>query len=161
MKVLTLVTIFWQRELAAVLKVTKFDFELELEIDFDFELDWLVTKQNFSVNATEFLNGSSVDSQNVFKRFQEVLRIFSRGFRKLSGYSQEVLRGSQDVLGRFSRGSHDVLRRFSDGSQRVFRRFSIGYQKVNWRFSGVSQRVLKRFSICSQGFLFKGFLGDS
>jgi len=48
-----------------------------------------VTKQNFSVNAREFLNGFSVNSQNVFKRFQEVFRIFSRGFRRFSGYSQE------------------------------------------------------------------------
>ena len=57
MKVLTLVTIFWPRELAAVLQVTKLDFELELEMDFDFDLDWLVTKQNFLVSAREFLNG--------------------------------------------------------------------------------------------------------
>ena len=81
---------------------------------------------------------------------QQILKMFSKGFRRFSGYSQEFLRGSQDVLGRFSRGSQEVLGRFS-----------IGYQKVNWRFSGVSQRVLKRFSICSQRVLFKGILRDS
>ena len=59
-----------------------------------------MTKQNFSVNAGSFLSGFSVDSHNVFKQFQEVLRMFSRGsrgFKRFSEDSQEVLRGSQKV----------------------------------------------------------------
>ena len=69
-----------------------------------------MTKQNFSVNVREFLSGFSVESQNVFKKFQEVLRMFSRGFRRFLGDSLEV-------LWRFSVGSQDILRRFSGGSQ--------------------------------------------
>ena len=52
-----------------------------------------MTKQNFSVNVREFLSGFSVESLNVFKSFQEVLRMFSIGFRRFSGGSQKVLKG--------------------------------------------------------------------
>ena len=82
-----------------------------------------MTKQNFSVNVREFLGGFSVESQNVFRSFQEVFRRFSRGFRSFSVDSQEVLKG-------FSEGYQWDIKRLIGGSQGFLKGFFRDFQFV-------------------------------
>ena len=72
--------------------------------------------------------------------------MFSRGLRRFSGDSQEVLRGSEEVLRRFSKGFQTVLNRISKGQLEFLGSFSKGSQEIFNLFSkGSFQGNLRRF----------------